>query len=170
MNKFLFAIILLLSPLVAAAQLNVLSVHEARKEICHITGSQAPGIDSRVFVYYSDGVYYLQAHSTNRYDDVFTFLLGETPDGAAQTLGDLASLIEDNKVGTRIVLDRWNGETCLCVIANSFGTTDNAPNGNALKGARILLSASGYAGNIDMPKKSLRALEKGVLQYIAKQK
>lgn len=163
--KRIAAILLLALPVLAHAQLKVLSVQDAPKEICHVTESSIAGIDSRIFVYFSDGNYYISAHTTNRFDEVFTFFLGKTQENAVATLNDLAGLCSGNPVGTRIALERWPGEPCLCVIASSFHTTEKAPNGSDLKPTRLLLGADKFAGVVDVSRKNILSLADKVEKY-----
>lgn len=164
MKRVLFTFLLLL-PLAANAQLKVLSVKEAKVEVCHITESSNRGMDARIYVYFGDGVYYLQAHTSNRFDDLFIFYLGDTQEGAVETLNDLAGLCDGNPVGTRITLERWPGVPCACIIASSFSTTSKAPNGTDLKPARLLLSSEGYAGIVNVSKKNILLLADKLKKY-----
>ena len=82
---------------IAQAQLNVTSKTEKPIKVC-----QSNSMMGNAELYKSNDTYYIYTKSTNQYDDVELFFIGETKESALQTLRDLEKLFETTPKGDLI--------------------------------------------------------------------
>lgn len=108
MKRLTLVVMLALFAISASAQLNVKSKTEGPAAI-------ATAMQSRAILFHSGGIgYVLAVSSDNRYDKPGKFLLGDTEDGAIDTLRDLLDLcvnIDDQVV----TVEPMPG--CECIIS-----------------------------------------------------
>ncbi|MBP5734399.1 MAG: hypothetical protein J6W53_01055 [Candidatus Methanomethylophilaceae archaeon] len=149
----------------ASAQLNIKSETSPRVQIGYAVAVNLSDANSTgTYLYLRDGVYFLSSFTSNRFDERMLFKLGETKDAALQTLKDLATLC-DGEVGTEYELDRWDGTTCQCIVADRLRHTKKPTNGAKVKGARLIIGADGFAGIVDLSQKDFQTLARYLEKY-----
>lgn len=88
---------------IAQAQLNVTSKTEKPIKVC-----QSNSMMGNAELYKSNDIYYIYTRSTNQYDDVKLFFIGDSKESALQTLKDLEKLFETTAKGELISITDHN--------------------------------------------------------------
>lgn len=156
MRKFFIIAVVMMMSVTARAQIQVIAQESPKEELCTIAKSALDLKDLIEIFREEDGIW-LYMQTTNKFDDAFSFFLGENVSQAIVTLTDLRDLINKNTIGSRFVLKRSEDETCMVVVADALLNTQ--PKGTIKYiSNKLIFGADGYAGAADLSVSNLKKL------------